>query len=113
MDATASTRSPSTWYFSSQNSALEIKKFDPSLRTVHKHKTYFGLLEKLITDYENGILIPPNDPKELENSVNMLLENDEIANKISEKGYEFVMKNLTWEILLPKYVKFYEDLVNS
>ena len=28
-------------------------------------------------------------------------------------GYEFVMNNLTWEILLPKYVKFYEDLLNS
>lgn len=75
--------------------------------------TNVGGIPELITDNENGILIPPNDPKELENSVNMLLENDEIANKISEKGYEFVMKNLTWEILLPKYVKFYEDLLNS
>ena len=23
----------------------------------------------------------------------------------------FFMKNLTWEVLLPKYVKFYEDLI--
>ena len=75
--------------------------------------TNVGGIPELITDNENGILIPPNDPKELENNVNMLLENDEIANKISEKGYEFVINNLTWEILLPKYVKFYEDLLNS
>jgi len=75
--------------------------------------TNVGGIPELITDNENGILIPPNNPKELEKNVNMLLENDEIANKISEKGYEFVINNLTWEILLPKYVKFYEDLLNS
>ena len=75
--------------------------------------TNVGGIPELITNNETGILIPPNDPKKLENSINMLLENDEIANKISEKGYEFVINNLTWEILLPKYVKFYEDLLNS
>ena len=75
--------------------------------------TNVGGIPELITNNETGILIPPNDPKKLENSINRLLENDEIANKISEKGYEFVINNLTWEILLPKYVKFYEDLLNS
>ena len=75
--------------------------------------TNVGGIPELITNNETGILIPPNDPKKLENSINKLLEDDEIANKISEKGYEFVINNLTWEILLPKYVKFYEDLLNS
>ena len=32
---------------------------------------------------------------------------------LQKMGYEFVINNLTWEILLPKYIKFYEDLVNS
>lgn len=67
----------------------------------------------MITDDENGILIPPNDPKILENSINKLLQNNEIAQKYAEKGCEFVINNLTWETLLPKYVKFYEDLLKK
>ena len=75
--------------------------------------TNVGGIPELITNNETGILIPPNDPKALENSINTLLQDNKIVKKISEKGYEFVINNLTWEILLPKYVKFYEDLVNS
>ena len=53
------------------------------------------------------------DNIKLVNSVNELLENKEKAKKIAQAGYEFVIENLTWEVLLPKYVKFYEDLVKS
>jgi len=49
----------------------------------------------------------------LQNSINELLADNEISKKLADNGYEFVIKNLTWEILLPKYVKFYEDLANS
>ena len=74
--------------------------------------TNVGGIPELITDNETGILIPPNDPEVLENSINKLLVDDETAKKLADKGYEFVMKNLTWEILLPRYVKFYKDLLN-
>ena len=75
--------------------------------------TNVGGIPELITDNETGILIPPNDPKILENSINKLLLDDETSKKLADTGYEFVMNNLTWEILLPKYVKFYEDLQKS
>jgi len=75
--------------------------------------TNVGGIPELITNNETGILIPPNDSKILESSINKLLEDDAIAKKYSENGYEFVINNLTWEILLPKYIKFYEDLLNS
>ena len=75
--------------------------------------TNVGGIPEVITDNETGILIPPNDPKILENSINKLLVDDETSKRLANAGYEFVMNNLTWEILLPKYVKFYEDLLNS
>ena len=40
-------------------------------------------------------------------------KNKEKAKNIAQAGYEFVIENLTWEVLLPKYVRFYEDLVKS
>jgi len=36
-----------------------------------------------------------------------------MSKRLSDVGYDFVMKNLTWEILLPKYIQFYEDLLKS
>ena len=75
--------------------------------------TNVGGIPELITNNETGILIPPNNPKILQNSINELLADNETSKKLADNGYEFVIKNLTWEILLPKYVKFYEDLVNS
>ena len=75
--------------------------------------TKVGGIPELIEDEKNGLLVDSDDLTQLLNAVNGLLENKEKAAKIAEEGYNFVIKNLTWEILLPKYVKFYEDLVNS
>ena len=75
--------------------------------------TNVGGIPELITNNETGILIPPNNPEILQSRINELLADNETSKKLADNGYEFVTKNLTWEILLPKYVKFYEDLINS
>ena len=75
--------------------------------------TKVGGIPELIEHEKNGLLVDPDDPDQLLNSVNELLENKEKSTSIAHAGYDFVVKNLTWETLLPKYVKFYEDLLNS
>ncbi len=75
--------------------------------------TNVGGVPELITHDVNGILVPPNDPKKLVDAINMLLENKEYARRITDAAYEYLIKNLTWEVLLPKYVEFYENLINS
>jgi len=65
----------------------------------------------LITDDVTGLLVPPNEPKKLVKTINNLLEDKSRAKRIADAGHDFVIKNLTWDILLPKYIKFYEDLV--
>ncbi len=75
--------------------------------------TNVGGIPELITHEKNGLLVDPNDPDQLLNSVNELLENKDKATSMAHAGHDFVVKNLTWEILLPKYIKFYEDLLNS
>ena len=75
--------------------------------------TNVGGIPELITDNVTGILVPPNNPEILLKNINELLVDNEKAKRLSDAGYEFVINNLTWEILLPEYIKFYENLVNS
>ena len=75
--------------------------------------TNVGGIPELITHEENGILVEPDDPKKLVEEINRLLIQKEFAKKLAENGYRFVIENFTWEVLLPKYIKFYEDLIKS
>ena len=75
--------------------------------------TNVGGIPELITNNVTGILVPPNNSEILLKKINELLVDNETAKRLSDTGYEFVMKNLTWEVLLPEYVKFYENLVDS
>ena len=75
--------------------------------------TEVGGIPELIEHEKNGLLVDPNNSTQLVNSVNELLENKDKATNIAHAGYDFVVENLTWEVLLPRYVKFYEDLLNS
>ena len=73
--------------------------------------TNVGGIPELIKNDVSGILVEPNNPEKLLEKINELIENEELAQKLAENSHDFVMKNLTWEILLPKYVKFYKDLI--
>ena len=75
--------------------------------------TNVGGIPEIVTHGKTGLLVPPNEPQSLADSINHLLENKEYAKKLADTAYEFLINNLTWDILLPKYIKFYEDLVKE
>ena len=70
-----------------------------------------GGIPELITDNETGLLVPPENPDKLADRVNELLSNTKKAKKIADNGNDFVKKNMTWDIVLPKYIQFYENLI--
>ena len=63
-------------------------------------------------DNVTGILVPPENPQKLAEAVNSLLSDKAKAKTLSAAGYEFVKNNLTWDVVLPKFIKFYENLLN-
>ena len=75
--------------------------------------TNVGGIPELITNDETGILIPPENSDELAQAVNELLSNKEKAEKIAANGNIFVKNNMTWDVILPKYIEFYENLLNG
>ena len=70
-----------------------------------------GGIPEIVDDRVTGILVPPNDPISLLNAINLLLENKEIAKKLVDNAYQYYVNNLTYDKVLPKYIKFYEDLI--
>ena len=75
--------------------------------------TDVGGIPELIKNNETGLLVPPNNPQKLAESVNKLLENKQNADQLANSGYEFVKNNMIWDVILPKYIEFYENLLKN
>jgi len=75
--------------------------------------TNVGGIPELISHDETGLLVPPENPEKIANAVNELLSNPEKAKKLPINGNNFVKNNMTWDVMLPKFIKFYEDLLKA
>ncbi len=75
--------------------------------------TTVGGIPELIKNNETGLLVPSENPSKLAEAVNELLSNKEKAKELARNGNTFVKNNMTWEVILPKYIKFYEDLLKD
>ncbi len=75
--------------------------------------TNVGGIPELITHNKTGILIPSEDSSKLSDEINKILKNKESFDKITQNAYEFVINEMSWKKIIPKYIKFYEDLLND
>ena len=75
--------------------------------------TDVGGIPELIKNNETGIIVPPENPSKLAQAVNELLSDKEKSEKLATNGNTFVKNNMTWDVILPKYIQFYEDLLKD
>ena len=75
--------------------------------------TDVGGIPELITSGETGILVPPENPSKLAQAINELLSDKVKAKTLAANGNIFVKNNMTWDVILPKYIEFYENLLNG
>ena len=75
--------------------------------------TMVGGIPEIVEDKITGILVPPDNPSSLLSAINMVLSNKEISQKLIDNAYKYYVNNLTYDKVLPKYVKFYESLLKS
>ena len=73
--------------------------------------TNFGGIPELIKDNETGMLVPSENPDKLADAVNELLSDKQKAERLANNGNKFIKNHMTWDIILPKYIQFYEDLL--
>ena len=75
--------------------------------------TNVGGIPELISNNETGILVPTENSDKLAQAVNELLFDKEKAEKLAANGNIFIKNNMTWDVILPKYIKFYENLLTT
>ena len=69
--------------------------------------TNVGGIPEIVKNNETGILVPSEEPFEMTKTINTLLENSELQKKLTNNAYDFILKNFSWEKLLPKYLNLY------
>jgi glycosyltransferase involved in cell wall biosynthesis len=75
--------------------------------------TNVGGIPELIKDNETGILVPSENPNKLADAVNELLSDKQKAERLANNGNKFVKNYMTWDVILPKYIQFYEKLLST
>ena len=75
--------------------------------------TNVGGIPELITHNKTGLLIPSEDSSKLSDGINKILKDKENYGEIIQNAYEFVINEMSWKKIIPKYIKFYEDLLND
>ena len=105
-----------------KSSLLVVPSRMESLPTNIKEAFYFkipviatdvGGIPELITNNYSGILVPSGNNIKLVTAINDLLSDSERSISIGNAGHNFIINNLTWKKVLPKYINFYTNLLNS
>lgn len=75
--------------------------------------TAVGGIVDIIKNYENGILLPPDNYVELAKKIVELVKNPELRKKLGENAKQFAEKNLDISITAKKYEELYISLIKS
>jgi glycosyltransferase involved in cell wall biosynthesis len=75
--------------------------------------TSVGIVPEVIENMKNGIIIPPNSVNDLINSINLLLENEELKEKLGINARKTVQEKYTWDIVVNNVEKYYQIAINK
>jgi L-malate glycosyltransferase len=70
-----------------------------------------GGMPELITHDKTGILVPSDNSEKLADAINNLLLDTTKCKKLTENAHIFLKNNMTWDVVLPKFINFYENLL--
>tara|TARA_B100000029_G_scaffold509110_1_gene597536 strand:+ start:114 stop:1052 length:939 start_codon:yes stop_codon:yes gene_type:complete len=71
--------------------------------------TNVGGIPELISNNNTGLLVSPENPDEMCDTINDLLIDHNKKQKLSKNAFEFITRNFSWEALIEKYTKLYES----
>jgi len=72
-----------------------------------------GGIPDIIKDGETGLLVPEKDPEALAGAIERLLKDKELANRLAENGYKYVLENFTGSKIAEKMAGAYSEVIGA
>lgn len=72
-----------------------------------------GGIVSIIKNGVNGFMVSPRSGKVIADTVNMLLDDDDLRKKISDEAYRTVVEKFTWNKITDEYEKLYREYAFS
>jgi len=68
---------------------------------------------ELIEHEKTGFLFPTGNDDELASMLEYLLLRKDLLKEVSQRAYQLVLKEYTWDVVIKKYIDFYEKLAEA
>ncbi|VVB89281.1 Trehalose synthase [uncultured archaeon] len=72
-----------------------------------------GGITDIIRNKENGLLVEPENPKDIADKIIMLLSEEKLKQKFSKNGLETVKEKFSWDVVINRFVEVYNSLFIS
>jgi len=72
-----------------------------------------GGVTTLVKDGYNGFLVRPRSPKLIVEKVNLLLQNEKLAEKMGERAYKTVTEKFSWDKIATKFYNLYNKCLQK
>ena len=69
-------------------------------------------INDVITHGENGILVPPKNPKALADAIMLLLEDENLRMKLGQNARRLMVEKYSWDTISEKIEKVYNEALN-
>lgn len=75
--------------------------------------TWVGAIPEVVRDGENGILVPPKNPKEIADKVVLLLQDKSLSMEIGKKAREHVETFFDWGTIVQKTMAIFNQVISN
>jgi len=67
----------------------------------------------LISNGENGLLVPPKDPKKMAETIITLLEDEKLMERLGKNARKTIIEKYTWNDIFDKFLKYYKSIAGG
>jgi len=75
--------------------------------------TNVGGIPEIISNLYNGLLVPPNNSKELANAIILLLNDDELRRRLGRNGRKVVERKFSFEVICRQCLNIYDQIISK
>jgi len=67
-----------------------------------------GGLPEVVQDQRTGLIVPPDDPEALSDSLSLLVKNSALRSQLGERGRKHVLQHYCWDDCVTRVIKLYQ-----